>query len=107
MAASNRGQRTTNVDTVDLRRMVGPDVHRPGPARARLLVEQIPVWVIIGHVGAVASTTDPAAVTDEVIAQVAADYDIPHDAVLAALLYYQEHRGAIDGLLEANAAALA
>ncbi len=107
MAASNRGQRTTNVDTVDLRRMVGPDDHRPGPAHARLLAEQIPVWAIIGHVAAMASTTDPAAITDEVIARVAADYDIPHEAVLAALLYYQEYRGAIDALLKANAAAIA
>ena len=32
------------------------------------------------------------------IAQVAADFDIPHEAVLAALLYYQENRGAIDAL---------
>ena len=107
MAAINRGDRTTKVDAVDLRRMVGPDIHRPEPARARLLAEQIPVWAIVGHVGAVASTTDLAALTDEVIARVAADYDVPLEAVEAALLYYDEHRGAIDALLEANAAALA
>ena len=87
--------------------MIGPDIHRPGPAHARLLAEQIPVWAIIGHVGALASTTDPAAITDQVIARVAADYDIPREAVLAALLCYQEYREAIDALLEANAAAIA
>jgi uncharacterized protein (DUF433 family) len=86
--------------------MVGPDRHRPGPARARLLAEQVPVWAIIGHAGAVAGTTNPIAFTDEVVAQVAADYDIGIEAVRAALLYYLEHRGAIDALLEANAAAL-
>jgi hypothetical protein len=107
MATSNRGRRTTNADTVDFRRMVGPDIHRPGPAYTRLLTEQIPVWAIIGHVGAVANTTEPAAMTDKVIALVAADYDIPHEAVLAALLYYQEFRGAIDALLKANVAAIA
>jgi uncharacterized protein (DUF433 family) len=106
MPAINRGQRATTVGAVDLKRMVGPDPHRPGPARARLLVEQIPVWAIVGHVGAVTRTTDPVAITDEVIARVAADFDIRREAVQAALLYYQEHRGAIDALLQANAAAI-
>lgn len=105
--ATKRRQRAPNVDTDDLRRMIGPDKHRPGAARSRLLAEQIPVWAIIGHIGAVAGTTDPGAIRDEVIARVAADYDVPSEAVDAALLYYQEHRGAIDALLAANAAALA
>jgi uncharacterized protein (DUF433 family) len=106
MPAINRGQQTTNVGAVDLNRMVGMDPHRPGPARARLLVEQIPVWAIVGHVASVARTTDPVTVTGEVIARVAADFDIRSEAVEAALLYYQEHRGAIDALLQANAAAI-
>ena len=107
MRAINQGHPMTNMNPIALERMIGPDVHRPGPARARLLAEQIPVWAIIGHIGAVAGTTDVAAITDEVIAQVAADYDVSCEALEAALLYYQEHRGAIDALLEANAAAIA
>lgn len=87
--------------------MVGPDKHRPGPDRARLIAEQIPVWAIIGYIGALAGTTEPDAISDEVIAEVAVAYDISPEAVQAAVLYYREHRGAIDTLLEANAAALA
>ena len=89
-----------------LRRMVGPDPHRPGSARGRLVAEQIPVWAIIGHIGAVGGTTEPDQVSAETIAQVASEYGISEAAVAAALLYYKEHRGAIDALLEANAAAL-
>lgn len=107
MKATTRRQRATNVDPDDLRRMIGPDQYRPGAERARLLAEQVPVWAIIGHIGALAETTDPGAITDEVIAQVAFDYDVPPEAVDAAVLYYQEHRGAIDALLAANAAAFA
>ena len=107
MAAIERGQQFTNVDTDHLERMIGPDEHRPGPARARLVAEQIPVWAIIGHLQAVEGTTDLAAVTDEAIARAAADYDVTIEAVHAALHYYHEHRGAIDALLAANEAALA
>jgi uncharacterized protein (DUF433 family) len=108
MKTVNRSQRDASLDPDGLRRMVGPDEHRPGPARARLLAEQIPVWTIVGHVGAVIGTSaDPVTIADDAIARVAADYDISPEAVRAALLYYQEHRGAIDALLEANAASVA
>ena len=107
MTAISRSRRASTFSLDALRQMVGPDKHPPGPARARLLAEQVPVWAIIGHAGAVAGSTSPSAFTDVVLAQVADDYDISVEAVRAALLYYHEHRGAIDALLEANAAALA
>jgi hypothetical protein len=97
----------TEVSEDELRQMVGLDKHRPGSSRGRLIAEQIPVWALIGYMGALAGTTEPTAITDEVIAQVAADYDISKVAMKAALLYYSEHRCAIDTLLEENAAALA
>ncbi len=102
MQTVNQGRRHTNVSTADLRRMVGPDPHRPGSARHRLLEEQIPVWAIIGHLKAIAVATDQPYFIEEVIAQTAAEYDVPREAVLAALLYYEEHRGAIDALLETH-----
>jgi hypothetical protein len=86
--------------------MVGPDPHRPGPARARLLVEQVPIWAIIGQIGAVGGTTEPADVTAATVFEVAHDFDIPEVAVIAALRYYEQHRGAVDTLLAANAEAL-
>jgi uncharacterized protein (DUF433 family) len=107
MPAVNRSQQIINDDVVDAEQMIGPDVHRPGPARARLIAEQIPVWAVIGYLQAVAGASDLSAITDETIDQAAVEYDITIEAVLAALRYYREHRGAIDGLLEANAAALA
>jgi uncharacterized protein (DUF433 family) len=107
MPAIHRSQQITNAGADDLERTIGPDVHRPGPARARLRAEQIPVWAIIGQLQAVAGASDSSDVTDETIAQVAADYDVTIEAVFAALHYYRKHRGAVDALLEANAAALA
>jgi hypothetical protein len=109
MTAIDHGQQTTfpEVSEEELRRMVGPDRHRPGSSRGRLIAEQIPVWALIGYAGALAGTTEPTALTDEVIAQVAADHDISVVAMKAAVLYYREHQCAIDTLLEANTAALA
>lgn len=107
MKIHNRDQRKVFHDTDDLRAMVGPDKHRPGADRARLIAEHVPVWALIGHAGALAGTTEPDAVSDEVLSQVAFDYDISFEAVQAAMLYYREHRCAINTLLEANAAALA
>ena len=107
MPSNNRPSGSAVADRDHLRRMVGPDPHRPGPARGRLLAESVPVWAIIGYVGAIAGSTEPNAITDDVIAEVAEAYDVSSEAVRAALLYYEEHRCAIDSLLEANAAAFA
>ena len=106
MQSNNRSSGSTVADLDHLRSMVGPDPHRPGRARGRLLAESVPVWAIIGYVGAIAGSTEPDAITDNVIAEVAEAYDVSVEAVQAALLYYDEHRCAIDALLEANAAAL-
>jgi hypothetical protein len=108
MTAIDRTQQAANVvpSEEELRRMVGPDRHRPGSSRGRLIAEQIPVWALIDYAGALAGTTEPTALTDEVIAQVAADYDISVVAMKAAVLYYREHQCAIDTLLEENAAVI-
>ncbi len=107
MPSNSRLSVSAVADLDHLRRMVGPDPHRPGPARGRLLAGSVPVWAIIGYIGAIAGSTEPEAITDAVIAEAAAAYDVSDEAVRAALLYYEEHRCAIDSLLEANAAALA
>jgi uncharacterized protein (DUF433 family) len=79
-------------DLVD--RWVELDPWRPGSAQARLKDYGIHIWALIGHL--------PAARGD--IRVVAEDYQIPVEAVEAALAYYTRHRGAIDAKLEANAA---
>lgn len=107
MQTIDPGQRAESIDESELRRMVGPDPHRPGFSRGRLLAEQVPVWAIIGYIGAVTGTTEPDAITEDAIAETAEGYEISVTAVRAALLYYREHRCAIDTLLEENSAALA
>lgn len=100
-------RRGAQVVEVDLGHMVGPDPHRPGPARGRLIAEQIPVWAIIGQLRALAGTTEAGTIDPAAISEVARDYGISDAAMAAALSYYKRHRSAIDALLEANAAALA
>lgn len=96
-------ERLAGANLSELEAMVGPDPHRPGPARWRLIAEQVPIRAVIGQLGAIAGTTDLAQISPHHLAEVALDYDLSEKAVLAALHYYQRRRGAIDALLEANA----
>ena len=96
----------TGVGTADLEAMVEPDRHRPGRARWRLRAEQIPIWAVIGHLGAIGGTTEPEKTSLETMALVAREYDIPPVAVAAAMHFYAHNRCPIDALLEENAAAL-
>lgn len=75
-----------------IRDHIEQDPGRPGPAEARLVHFATPVWAIIGYLQVADWSTHDAAVA----------YDIPEDVVLAAIAYYQRHRGAIDARLEAN-----
>jgi uncharacterized protein (DUF433 family) len=52
------------------------------------------VWALVGYWQMV----------DGDIGQVAADYEIPREAVEAALAYYETHREVIQARLDANAA---
>jgi uncharacterized protein (DUF433 family) len=88
---------------------VEADPHRPGPARGRLVDEQIPVWAIVGQIRAISGVDDLFAQKKvdrvfETIVQVADDYDVSIEAILAAVAYYRMHREAVDALLQANAA---
>jgi uncharacterized protein (DUF433 family) len=74
---------------------IDPDPHGYGPAEARLLRYGVSVWALIGAL--------PAANDD--IVQVAADYDLPLEAVEAAVAYYRHHRALIDARLLLNRAA--
>jgi uncharacterized protein (DUF433 family) len=76
---------------------VALDPLRPGKDRARVMPHSIAVWALIGHLRGVNGD----------VAETAYDYDIPIEAVEAALAYYREpsNRAAIDALLEANRAA--
>ncbi|HEY7061974.1 MAG TPA: DUF433 domain-containing protein [Chloroflexota bacterium] len=73
-----------------------PDIennpHVAGLDEARLIISGVPVWALVGHWRAVG----------EDILQVARDYDVPEEAVEAALAYYSQHAPLIDARILAN-----
>jgi uncharacterized protein (DUF433 family) len=83
----------TNDDDL-IKRYIEPDPHRSGPAYARLKESGVHVWALVGHWQATGRETEP----------VAQDYELPREAVQAALAYYRRHTAAIDAHLAANAA---
>lgn len=79
-----------------IERHIDPNWDRyPGRrADARLLDSGVPVWALIGQLEAGGGDLD----------QVAADYNLPLEAVEAALAYYRRHRALIDARLLLNTA---
>jgi len=76
-------------------RYVEPNPRKPQVEEARLVVDYaVPVWALVGYWEAAGGDVD----------RVAADYDVPREAVETALAYYQRHRCAIDARIAANAA---
>jgi len=69
--------------------------NHPGKDEARLKTYGVSVWAIIGYWKT--SNGD--------LADVAAGYDVPIEAVEAAVAYYNGNREIIDGRLDANLAA--
>jgi hypothetical protein len=85
--------------------MIKADPHRPGPARARLIGFERPIWGIIQSMIMFGDIDDPLEASEELIARTAEDYDITVEAVRAALAYYQLNRGAIDAKIATDQAA--
>ena len=81
-----------------IQRHIAMDPHRPGPADARLKDSGVPLWALISYL--------QRAVAGDV-AQTAEDYEVPIEAVEAALAYYQhdeEYKRLIDARIALNAA---
>jgi len=70
---------------------------KPGPADARLIGYGVPVWALIGYLPAVGHRAW----------KVAADYDLPVEAVEAALAFHKQHQAVIDARIAANRVAAA
>ena len=70
------------------------DRYPGGRADARLRESGVPVWALIGHLRAVENDVD----------RVATDYELPREAVQAALAYYRRHKALIDARLLLNTA---
>ncbi len=75
-------------------RYIERDSLRRGVEEARLVGFGVPVWALVGHMRATGGDAS----------RLATDYELPIEAVSAALAYYQLHRNAIDARVAANAA---
>ncbi len=73
-------------------RYIARNPRRSGLDEALITPYAIPVWAIVGYLG----------IEGADVARVAADYDIPIQAVEAALAYYGRHKQAIDARIAAN-----
>ena len=73
-------------------RWIEPHPWKGSAAEARLKDSKIAVWAIIGQLRAEGRD----------VPRVAEDYEIPVEAVEAALAYYHQHRAVIDDRLRAN-----
>lgn len=78
-----------------IEREIENDPRRPGPANARLRWSGVPVWAIAGYYLDVANGD---------VAAVARAYEVPLDAIHAAVKFYERHRGEIDARREENRA---
>jgi uncharacterized protein (DUF433 family) len=78
-----------------LERWIEPNPFAPGLQEAQLVEYGIPVWALIAHLRVAG---DPQ--------RVAEDYEVPLEAVEAALAYYALHRYLIDARIALNDAAL-
>ncbi|MGH2354416.1 MAG: hypothetical protein ACRDJN_22650 [Chloroflexota bacterium] len=89
---------TIPVDTSDedalIRRHVDPNPDGRGRDEACLIDSGTPVWALIAYLSVAKGDA----------ARVAHDYDVPLDAVLAALAYYRRNRKLIDARLLLNEA---
>jgi uncharacterized protein (DUF433 family) len=73
-------------------RFIEPDPHRPSDTR--IAEFGVPVWALIGYLKVVNGD----------IAEVASAYEVPEDAVRAAIAFYKAQPGLIDAKLALNAA---
>ena len=62
------------------------DPIRPGPASVRLRASGVSVWALVAYYQAAGNDLE----------RVAADYQLPREAVEAALAYYRCHQASID-----------
>jgi uncharacterized protein (DUF433 family) len=89
---------TMNSTTELIERYIIEDPYRSGPAEARLAHYGTHVWALVSYY--------QQAVKNDVD-RVAADYEIPREAVEAALAYYRKHQKAIDARILLNNSSVA
>ena len=73
-------------------RYIEPNPYHPNLDAARVRQYGVSVWSIIAHLHVVGDD----------VTQVTADYDLPREAVEAAIAYYRRHKDLIDARIVAN-----
>jgi hypothetical protein len=96
-------QKATEVESGDaqatisaINRWIVPNPHRP--SEMVLPDYGVSVWALVGYARGVGGQDS------EAVAEVARAYEVPPDAVRAALAHYRRHPLQIDAKLDANAA---
>jgi uncharacterized protein (DUF433 family) len=93
--AADTSTENSKLNDADLiARWIEPDPNRPGTYNVWIVEYYIHVWALIGQLEA----------RDNSVELVAEDYDIPVEAVRAAVAYYRQHKEIIDARIAANAA---
>ena len=85
------GETAVNDDEL-IARYIEPNPYHPTLDAARVRQYGVSVWAIIAHLHIVG---------DDVM-QVAADYDLPREALEAAIAYYRRYKDLIDARIVAN-----
>ena len=78
-------------------RYIVPHPEKPGADQAIVAGYGVSVWALVGYLHG----------TNASVSQVAADYDLPVEAVEAALAYYRRHKALIDSRIAVNDAGFA
>jgi uncharacterized protein (DUF433 family) len=73
-------------------RWIGPNPHKPGAAEALVLPRNVSVWALI-QVWRLDSQRIP---------DVAKEFDLPSEAVEAAVRYYRRHKADVDAKIARN-----
>ena len=77
-----------------IEKWIEPNPNRPGAFDVRLKEYCVPVWALVGFFRGM----------DGDISRVATAYDLPLEAVQAAVAYYERHTEIIDARIAANLA---
>ncbi len=92
---------TKQTDTVTddelIARYIAPHPAKAGADQAVLAGYGVSVWALVGYLRG----------TNASLQRVAADYDLPVEAVDAAMAYYRRHKAIIDSRIAVNDAAFA
>jgi uncharacterized protein (DUF433 family) len=75
-------------------RYVEPDPLKRGAERARIADHGVSIWALISYLEGV----------DGDLGQVARDYELSRDALIAALWYYSQHKAVVDAQVLLNRA---